>query len=51
MLRDLPTPTLVVQGVADVPPIAEADHIPYGEAPDAFFAAVHTFLAEGPPDS
>ncbi|WP_310571181.1 alpha/beta hydrolase [Gemmatimonas sp.] len=68
-LRDLPTPTLVVHGAADVLPfeeaartaahlgharllpIAEAGHNPFWEAPDAFFAAVHTFLAEGPPDS
>ena len=68
-LRDLPTPTLVVHGVADVLPlaeatrtaahlgrarvlpIAEAGHNPFWEAPDAFFAAVHAFLAEGSPDS
>ncbi len=66
-LRDLPTPTLVVHGVADVLPlaeaartaahlgharllpIAEAGHNPFWEAPDAFFAAVNAFLAEGPP--
>jgi proline iminopeptidase len=68
-LRDLPTPTLVVHGAADVLPlaeatrtvahlgrarllpIAEAGHNPFWEAPNAFFAAVHTFLAEGSPDS
>lgn len=68
-LRDLPTPTLVVHGAADVLPlaeaartaahlgharllpIAEAGHNPFWEAPDAFFAAVHAFLAEGSPDS
>lgn len=68
-LRDLPTPTLVVHGAADVLPlaeaartaahlrharllpIAEAGHNPFWEAPDAFFAAVQTFLAEGSPDS
>ncbi len=32
-------------------PIAEAGHNPFWEAPDAFFTAVHTFLAEGSPDS
>ena len=32
-------------------PIAEAGHNPFWEAPDAFFAAVHAFLAEGSPDS
>ena len=51
VLRDLPTPTLVVHGVADVPPIAEVGYNPYGESSNAFFAAVHTFLAEGSPDS
>ena len=68
-LRDLPTPTLVVHGAADVLPlevaaqtaahlgrarllpIAEAGHNPFWEAPDAFFTAVHAFLAEGSPDS
>ena len=30
-------------------PIAEAGHNPFWEAPDAFFTAVDTFLAEGPP--
>ena len=68
-LRDLPTPTLVVHGAADVLPLAEAartaahlgraqllpiadaGHNPFWEAPDAFFAAVHAFLAEGSPDS
>ena len=66
-LRDLPTPTLVVHGAADVLPlseaertashlgrarllpIAEAGHYPFWEAPDAFFTAVHAFLAEGAP--
>jgi proline iminopeptidase len=68
-LRDLPTPTLVMHGAADVLslevaaqtaahlgrarllPIAEAGHNPFWEAPDAFFTAVHAFLAEGSPDS
>ncbi|WP_396222984.1 alpha/beta fold hydrolase [Gemmatimonas sp.] len=68
-LRDLPVPTLVLHGAADVlprsvaertaqflarahlVPIPEAGHNPFWEAPDAFFAAVHTFLAEGVPAS
>ncbi len=36
---------------ARVLPIAAAGHNPFWEAPDAFFAAVHAFLAEGSPDS
>lgn len=68
-LRDLPVPTLVVHGAADVLPLSEAErtarwlarahlvpipeagHNPFWEAPDAFFAAVHTFLAEDAPAS
>jgi proline iminopeptidase len=68
-LRDLPVPTLVLHGAADVlplsvaertaqflarahlVPIPEAGHNPFWEAPDAFFAAVHTFLAEDAPAS
>jgi proline iminopeptidase len=34
-----------------VVPIAEAGHNPFWEAPDAFFAAVHAFLAEDTPPS
>ncbi len=49
--RDLRTPTLVVHGAADVLPPAEAGHPPCWEAPVACFASVHTFLAEGSPDS
>jgi proline iminopeptidase len=66
-LRDLPVPTLVVHGAADVLPLSEAErtaqllararlvpipeagHNPFWEAPDAFFAAVHAFLAEEAP--
>ncbi len=47
--RDLLTPTLVVHSAADAMPLAEAAR--RREAPDAFFAAVHTFLAEGSPDT
>jgi proline iminopeptidase len=36
---------------AHLVPIPEAGHNPFWEAPDAFFAAVHTFLAEGVPAS
>jgi proline iminopeptidase len=36
---------------ARLEPIADAGHNPFWEAPDAFFAAVHAFLAEGAPDS
>jgi proline iminopeptidase len=32
-----------------VVPVADAGHNPFWEAPDAFFAAVHAFLAEDPP--
>jgi proline iminopeptidase len=38
-------------GRARLLPIAEAGHNPFWEAPDAFFTAVHAFLAEGSPDS
>ncbi len=36
---------------ARVMPIADAGHNPFWEAPDAFFAAVQTFLTEGRPTS
>lgn len=36
---------------ARLEPIADAGHNPFWEAPDAFFAAVHAFLAEGTPPS
>lgn len=36
---------------ARLEPIADAGHNPFWEAPDAFFAAVHAFLAEEAPPS
>lgn len=40
--------TAALLGEAQIVPIADAGHNPFWEAPDAFFAAVHTFLGGAP---